>query len=116
MLPQNKILQTINELSRISFAILFVVLRMICFPYVAIYVGVLPDCLKAIQQEKPQYTTPLLTIATFSILFTIMQLYWGSLVVKQIVKALTTGGGGGGGGGGGDNKDNSEGSSSKKKE
>ena len=112
MLPQNKILQTINEISRVTFAILFVVLRMICFPYVAIYVGVLPDCLKAIN-EKPQYTTPLLTIATFSILFTIMQFYWGSLVVKQILKALT---GGGGGGGGGDNKDNSEGSSSKKKE
>ena len=94
------ILQTLNEVSRVSFAILFVILRMVLFPYVAIYVGVLPDCIKAIK-ERPEFTTPLTAIATFSVLFTCMQLYWGSLVVKQILKALRTTGGGGGGDSGG---------------
>jgi TLC domain len=88
-LATSKTLQTINEISRILFAVLYVAARVVYFPYV-IVAGVLPDCLSS-AKDHPELRAPLYTIMVLAVLFTLLQLYWGTLVIKQIVKALSGG-------------------------
>ena len=68
----------------------YVFTRVLYFPYVVV-TGVLPESL-SVAQERPEIATPVYTIMVMSLLFTVLQLYWGSLVIKQIVKALSGGG------------------------
>jgi hypothetical protein len=87
----SKVLVTINEVSRILFALLFLLVRAIYFPYVTL-TQVIPDFIVA-STKAPQADTPAIwTIIALSLLFTGLQLYWGSLVVKQVAKALGGGG------------------------
>ena len=92
-LATSKTLQAINEICRILFAVLYVAARVVYFPYVVV-AGVLPDCLSS-ARDHPELHTPLYTIMVLAVLFTVLQLYWGTLVIKQIVKALSGGGSGG---------------------
>jgi TLC domain len=85
-LASSKILQVINEISRVSFAVLYVLCRVIYFPYVVLS-GVLPESLNS-ANIHPELTGPLYAIMILAVLFTLLQLYWGTLVIRQIVKAL----------------------------
>jgi hypothetical protein len=64
---------------------------MIYFPYV-VATGVVPDCLATIS-ERPEFATPLWAIVVLAVLFTFLQLYWGTLIIRQILKALGGDGG-----------------------
>ena len=91
-------LVTINDISRILFAILFILVRAIYFPYVVL-TQVLPDFWnqannKTIKQDSDMTARDapaLWAIMILSLLFSILQLYWGTMVVQQIVKVLNIG-------------------------
>jgi hypothetical protein len=84
-------LSTLVESCRTLFAITFICVRGIYFPFVTL-TTVLPDFWYGIEwsftNEQPQYILPMFIILFTCIPFTILQLYWGVLVCKQIYKAL----------------------------
>jgi len=82
-------LKALNEISRIMFALLYILVRAIYFPYVVV-TQVLPEFYRATTDtDTPDTDAPALwAIMMFSLLFTGLQMYWGSLVIKQIIKAL----------------------------
>jgi len=102
---QHKWLCVLNEISRYSFAVLYILVRMIYFPYV-ITQQMIPDCWRklnfgeemtfedgtTVQKNNHEYKLPIEIVLTTAIFFTLLQLYWGILVVKQVVKALSGGG------------------------
>jgi hypothetical protein len=90
-LSTSKTLEAINELSRVLFAVFYMITRMIYFPYV-VATGVVPDSLATIK-EHPEFAGPLWAIVVLAVLFTFLQLYWGTLIIRQIVKALSGDGG-----------------------
>ena len=69
-LATSKSLQTINEISRVLFALLYVATRVLYFPYV-MFTGVLPDCLSA-ANDHPEFVSPLYTVMLLGILFTML--------------------------------------------
>jgi TLC domain len=75
----------LNDVSRLVFAASFLVLRTICFPYVTV-VYVLVDVWKVtalpLEQRNDVPNLPLFIIAAFNVLFSCLQLYWGTYVVK----------------------------------
>jgi hypothetical protein len=70
------------------FAFLFLTIRALYFPYVS-FTHVFPD----VRDVAPKgiYPKGLYTMAILNILFTILQLYWGTLVVHGLVEVITTG-------------------------
>ena len=82
-------LARINEVSRLIFAASFLLLRTICFPYVTVF-GVLADVRQVaslpLDERNGVPNLPLFIIATFNVLFSCLQLYWGSLLLRQIMK------------------------------
>jgi len=74
-----KVCATVNEISRILFALLFLVVRGLYFPYIVVTIAI-PD----FYAEGSLSSTVLLIM---SILFSLLQLYWATLVVGQIRKA-----------------------------
>lgn len=81
-------LQTLNEICRNSFAVLYILARLFYFPKV-VFGQLLPDAyLKWSQPENTEHRLPIAIIAIFSLCFTALQMYWGSLILKQIAKAL----------------------------
>lgn len=89
---KSPMLVQLNELCRTSFALAFLAVRGVYFPYI-VFRHVVPDFLQGIQ-DKPAYALPMYTIVVLSVFFTLLQLYWALLIVKQIAKALGGGGGG----------------------
>jgi sterol desaturase/sphingolipid hydroxylase (fatty acid hydroxylase superfamily) len=85
----SKTLQTINDICRMLFALLFVLLRVIYFPYV-VFSGVFPDCLEG-AKERPEFAPTIYFLLGFAVLFTFLQEYWGYLVVRQVIKAMKGG-------------------------
>ena len=78
----------LNELARYVFALLYMIMRMGYFPYVALG-QVIPLGLQ--QLKDPKYENakgPVMCMLVFSGLFTLLQLYWGTLIIKQIKKAF----------------------------
>lgn len=65
------------------FALLFLSVRALYFPYVSI-TRVLPDTHKV--ASKGIYRKALCAMALFNVLFTVLQLYWGALVVQELIK------------------------------
>jgi TLC domain len=85
---QHKPLQVLNEVSRTSFAVLYIVMRMLYFPRIIVS-QVLPDGWSKLQQEaNAPYKLAISIVLIFSTLFTLLQLYWGTLVLRQIAKAV----------------------------
>ncbi|CAB9525360.1 expressed unknown protein [Seminavis robusta] len=71
------IILQINEIARISFAILYILLRMVYFPRV-ITRQVVPEALAKLNNpQNEHYKIPILVGLIFSVLFTLLQLYWG---------------------------------------
>ena len=83
-----KVIQQMNEICRVCFALSFIVLRGIYFPYTS-FVHCIPDIWKAYEDrpdEVPMWTGYFLIGAL--VLFSCLQSYWGLLVARQIKKAL----------------------------
>lgn len=94
-----KILQSVNEGARILFAILFLILRGVYFPYVTFY-HVIPDLWIGfnysgvegrphVPDTVPLWTGYFLICAVSS--FALLQCYWGILILKQIYKMVAHG-------------------------
>lgn len=85
-------LVSMNDAFRQLFALLFLVVRGIYFPYI-VCTKVIPDFSDALGwalvQEQSKYILPIGIILAFSVVFTLLQLYWGMLVLNQVYKALT---------------------------
>mgnify|MGYP006141513543 CR=1 FL=1 len=69
-----------NEVSRILFAVLFLAVRALYFPYVAVTIAI-PDFYK-------EGSLPSTILLIMCILFSLLQMYWGYLVIQQVKKAL----------------------------
>lgn len=83
-----KILNDLNELARVLFAVSFLAIRGIYFPYV-VFRSAIPDLLEAYQNPPdgvPQWTCYFL-IGSMSA-FALLQAYWGVFIGKQIKKAF----------------------------
>mmetsp|Transcript_23944 Transcript_23944/g.35562 ORF Transcript_23944/g.35562 Transcript_23944/m.35562 type:complete len:308 (+) Transcript_23944:89-1012(+) len=91
--PVMKVIQGVNELCRIVFAILFLIFRGVYFPYVT-FNGTIPDLWHAYNDETsvPMWTGYFLIC--FVSLFALLQCYWGMLILKQIYKMVAPGDGG----------------------
>jgi len=80
--PIGETLHSINEFSRILFAVLFLILRFCYFPYVAI-----TTCLADFWEAANQESDPALYyVFVACLLFTGLQMYWGLLILRQIAK------------------------------
>jgi hypothetical protein len=81
----------LNEIARLVFAMCFLVMRTLYFPYVTI-AGVLPDVwtVTKLPSEQRNYVPklPLYAIAASNVLFSVLQMYWGALIVRQIFKLI----------------------------
>ncbi|KAL9179435.1 hypothetical protein ACHAXT_008725 [Thalassiosira profunda] len=89
-----KIVHSANEVARMLFAVTFLALRTIYFPYVTFRLAI-PDLIEA--YEYPPDGVPLWTgyfLVGMMSLFACLQAYWGLLIAKQVKKALVGGGGG----------------------
>jgi TLC domain len=79
-----KWLAKVNEVSRATFAVLFLLVRVIWFPYVSFF-GVLRD---VTQVQDGSAMLGLYLMASFNVFFSGLQMYWGTLVIKQAAKIL----------------------------
>jgi hypothetical protein len=81
----------LNELARLVFAFSFFLLRTIAFPYVSVF-GVLRDVIEVtslpLDQRNNVPNLPLIIMAFLNVFFSCLQLYWGSLLVRQVVKLV----------------------------
>lgn len=88
-------LAAINDACRQLFALLFLAVRGVYFPYL-VFTIVIPEFWDALgwsmMQDQSKYILPIVTILAFSIAFTLLQMYWGVLVLNQVYKALKGGG------------------------
>lgn len=81
----------LSAASRVAFAALYLVMRVLCFPYV-MFTGVFADLPRLLALETPPVAPyALITIGAGGLLLTALQLYWGVLVVKQVAKTLGLG-------------------------
>jgi TLC domain len=77
-------LSAANEVSRALFAVLFLLVRTAWFPYVSV-AGVLRDIVR-FADASPADLPGLYVMGAFNVCFSILQMYWGMLVVRQVVK------------------------------
>ena len=86
-----KWLMTVNKRCRLIFAILFMLIRTFAFPYVSM-MGVLTDVRHLtslpLDQRKGIPNFPLVVMSVLNLLFSALQLYWGSLILPQLWKAF----------------------------
>jgi TLC domain len=89
--PPPEWLHTVNAVARMVFAVLFLLLRTVWFPYVSVF-GVLADVWSVrdlpLNQRRGVSNLPLVTMAILNVLFSCLQMYWGSLLVQQILKLV----------------------------
>lgn len=92
-MKKSPFLSAVNDMARTSFAVLFLAVRGIYFPYVVV-TTVLPECWTALRGLSPSpICLPIGLILVFALAFTALQLHWGTLVFRQIVKTLSGDGG-----------------------
>jgi hypothetical protein len=87
-----KFVNQLNDLSRIFFAVSFLVFRGIYFPYTSFFHAI-PDVWRAYDNPPdgvPMWTCYFLCLSLC--LFSCLQSYWGVLVARQIKKTLSGGG------------------------
>jgi hypothetical protein len=87
-----KVLDGVNELCRIVFAVTFLIFRGVYFPYVT-FGHTIPDLWYAYNDETKQLPdgVPMWTgyfLIGFVSLFALLQFYWGTLILKQIHKMV----------------------------
>jgi hypothetical protein len=88
-------LVAINDACRQLFALLFLAVRGIYFPYLVVTI-VLPEFWDALGwtmiENQTKYVLPIVIILAFAIAFTLLQMYWSVLVLNQVYKSLAGGG------------------------
>jgi hypothetical protein len=86
-----KWLMTMNNHCRLMFAISFMLIRVFAFPYVSV-MGVLTDVRYLtslpLDQRNGVPNFPLIVMSVLDVLFSALQLYWGSLILPQLWKAF----------------------------
>eukprot|EP00548_Thalassiothrix_antarctica_P005740 CAMPEP_0194142644 /NCGR_PEP_ID=MMETSP0152-20130528/11872_1 /TAXON_ID=1049557 /ORGANISM="Thalassiothrix antarctica, Strain L6-D1" /LENGTH=187 /DNA_ID=CAMNT_0038841679 /DNA_START=363 /DNA_END=926 /DNA_ORIENTATION=- len=82
----SKFLCSLNDVCRTLFALSFLVVRGMMWPYV-IGTGAIPDYWET-SVKYPQYVIPCRIMVTMAFSFTILQSYWAILVLKQIIKIV----------------------------
>jgi len=82
----SNLLRSLNKFCRISFAILFLLVRGVLWPYV-IGMGAIPDYYKA-QIVNPDYALPCRFMVGMAFFFTLLQSYWTILILRQILKKV----------------------------
>ena len=84
-------LKSLNDIMRLVFVLLYLVVRGFYFPYIA-WLHYAPDMLELIALPLPQRlnitTTQIVIPLVLNTPFAFLQLYWGYLLVKQVQKAL----------------------------
>ncbi len=70
------------------FAFLFLTVRVLYFPYMSV-TRVLPDIKEV--SSKGIYPKPLYTMAVLNVVFSLLQLYWGLLVVQALFELIQNG-------------------------
>ena len=84
-------LMTVNKRCRLIFAILFMLIRTLAFPYVSV-MGVSADVAHLtslpLDQRKGVPNFPLVVMSVLNVLFSSLQIYWGSLILPQLWKAF----------------------------
>lgn len=84
-------IKKLNDVSRLVFAFSFLLLRTIAFPYISVF-GVLADVIEVtslpLDQRNNVPSLPLFVMAFLNVLFSCLQLFWGSLLLRQIFKLL----------------------------
>jgi len=86
-----KVCSTVNDISRMLFALLFLVIRGLYFPYIVVTIAIPDFYLYAVDDGSSSSSRVSATILLImSILFSLLQLYWATLVVGQIRKATNT--------------------------
>lgn len=75
-----KLCSSANEISRIGFAVLFLLVRGVYFPYSIVTIAA-PDF-------YAEGSLSSMILFVLSVLFTLLQLYWAKLVFRQVKKAL----------------------------
>jgi TLC domain len=89
--PPPEWLHTVNAVARMVFAVLFLLLRTVWFPYVSVF-GVLADVWSVrdlpLNQRRGVSNLPLVTMAILNVLFSCLQMYWGCLLMQQILKLV----------------------------
>lgn len=80
-----------NEISRVLFAISFLALRFMYFPYITFTIC-LSDFWSTANSTKE---VPLYIVCVLNLLFAGLQIHWGVLITKQLIKVLSGGSGGG---------------------
>ena len=84
-------IKSLNDIMRLVFVLLYLVVRGFYFPYIA-WLHYAPDMLELIALPLPQRmnitSTQMLIPLALNTPFAFLQLYWGYLLVKQVQKTL----------------------------
>jgi len=88
---QNACVGLLNAFCRVLFALLFVALRTIYFPWVVL-TQMLPDLVSVLMQGHARMGMVAAVVFTLSLAlgFMFLQLYWSKLVIGQLLKAVRT--------------------------
>ena len=79
----------LNLAMRSLFVLLYFIVRIGIFPYY-IFTGVLTDSAELLKMAQPPVPAmALVGVSAFGVALTMLQLYWGVLLMKQIKKMLT---------------------------
>lgn len=96
LLEHSALLRALNDQARVLFALLFLLVRALYFPYVV--AGCLLPDVTAVwgQQERlaqllVDRMTPLAVIVVSAVCMTLLQLYWAVLIAKQVLKLVMGG-------------------------
>lgn len=85
-------LHSMNEINRVCFALAFLIIRALSFPYVS-FVSVIPDILHVAalspNDRREVSVVPLYAMAILNLFFSCLQFYWGTLVLRQVIKAVS---------------------------
>ena len=78
----------LNFAVRALFTLLYFIIRVGVFPYY-IFTGVLADSAELLMMDKsPVPASALIGVSALGVALTVLQVYWGYLLIKQIRKML----------------------------
>jgi len=87
----SSLMRVLNDLARVGFALSYLLVRAIYFPYV-VFTSVLPDLLFVASlpddDRSGASVGKIYFLAMAALGFVFLQLYWGTLVAKQLIKAI----------------------------
>jgi hypothetical protein len=88
--PELRAYSTFNQLNRVSFAVSFIALRIIYWPFVCIKFW--SQCFEVLQNGTAHNSVVVAMFLVFNILLTLLQIYWGRLIFTGLLKLVGGGG------------------------